>query len=44
MIMFKMKGSFLICECQLALSEEEEHKNDQIIKNIQEINHFLYEL
>ncbi len=42
MIMFRIKGSFLICECQLALSEEE-HKNE-MIKNIYEMNHFLYEL
>jgi hypothetical protein len=38
-----MKGSFLICECQLALADEQ-YKNDKKIQNIYELNHFLYEL
>ena len=44
MIFFRMKGSFLICECQLALTDEHD-KDDKRAQNIiEELNHFFYEL
>jgi hypothetical protein len=43
MVFFRIKGSFLVCESQLALSEDH-YKNDERIKNIVVLNHFLYEL
>lgn len=42
MIIFKMQSSYLICELQLVLSEGE--KKTERLKNVEFLNHFLYEL
>ena len=44
MIFFKLPGSFIICECQLILSNDSKGDNAKKAKNIEVINHFLYEL
>lgn len=42
MIIFIMKESFIICELQLILSEGQGVSDK--VKNIEVLNHFLYEL
>lgn len=43
MIIFVIKGSWIICEAQLILSESGD-KIDKKSKNVELINHFFYEL
>ncbi len=42
MIFFKMPGSFVVCECQLILSEQSKGEDAKKAKNIETLNHFLY--
>lgn len=44
MIFFKLPGSFIICECQLILSNDSKGEDAKKHKNIEILNHFFYEL
>lgn len=45
MLFWKMPQSFIICECQLILAEASKGGDDaKKAKNIETLNHFLYEL